>query len=183
MAFCSQRQVQGKGCAVVHVWAVVECAGVPSRLFSFMMHAGMFSHPHPPGCHRVGLLEAVALGRGMVLAPGWLWAMKACHRGFLYLHFMPSHQVWPVFGKIPACTAPFRAGSQHVGCGVVTGPPCPPPPPPYPPGSYPLQEPPLWKAQVVLTGASLWYLKREYPLYVHFINGECTGETLICVSN
>lgn len=46
-----------------------------------------------------------------------------------------------------------------------------------------LQEPSLWKARVVLTGASLWYLKREYPLYVHFINGECTGETLICVSN
>lgn len=57
------------------------------------------------------------------------------------------------------------------------------PPPSPPPWSYPLQEPPLWKVRVVLTGASLWYLKREYPLYVHFINGECTGETLICVSN
>lgn len=35
---------------------------------------------------------------------------------------------------------------------------------------------------MVLVGAALWYLKREYPLYVHFISGEYSGETLICVS-
>lgn len=35
---------------------------------------------------------------------------------------------------------------------------------------------PIWgRRGVVLTGAALWYLKRGYPLYVHFINGEYTG--------
>lgn len=124
------------------------------------------------------------------LPQGWLWAMRECHRGFLYLHFMPSHRVWPVFGETnlswrdPGMYSPFQnwvTACRVWGCHWPSLPSS--PPRPHPPWSYPLQEPPLWKVRVVLTGASLWYLKREYPLYVHFINGECTGETLICVSN
>lgn len=46
---------------------------------------------------------------------------------------------------------------------------------PLPPGLRPHRSPALGRRGVVLTGAALWYLKRGYPLYVHFINGEYTG--------
>lgn len=64
-------------------------------------------------------------------------------------------------------TARFRAGPLHAwgqGCHRR-----------LPLASDPTEGDHPGGCSVGLTGAALWYLKRGYPLCVHFINGEYTG--------
>lgn len=118
----------------------------------------------PPACHQGDFLEAVAVGRGTV-APGQFYRPS-------YTHFLLGQDCLALGrqscpGEMLGCAATFRAGSWHGGCRVITR--------PFPLVAGPTGAP-LWgRCCVVLTGAALWYLKRGYPLYVHFINGEYTG--------
>lgn len=98
-----------------------------------------------------------------------LQALK--ERQSLSIHFTSGHGGLPVCGETvlswrdAGSMAHIRAGSQRTGQGchwrlpLVSG----------PAGGRPRRR------SVVLAGAALWYLKRGYPLYVHFINGEYTG--------
>lgn len=149
----------------------MQCVGFLS-FFSLTMHAFVSSNPQPPRFHQAGFLEATALGRGSGSAPrAVLQAPKECQSFTSVL--CPVTQDGPVFGE----TVLFRrdAGKRSPPQGWVTAWRVQGCHRPLPLGLRPHRSPALGRRGVVLTGAALWYLKRGYPLYVHFINGEYTG--------
>lgn len=131
-----------------------------------MVHAIVRSNPQQLMCPQVDFLEAVALGRDGGSLPGAvLQALKECQPCDIRL--MSSHPRLPCLGETILSRRGARKYSPFQG-SVVTG--------PSPLVSAPQQVSPLWGGHgVALPGPALWYLKRGYPLYVHFINDEYTG--------
>lgn len=149
----------------------MQCVGFLSFFF-LMMHAFVSSDPQPPMFHQVGFLEAVALGRGSCSVPRVVLQAPKERQSFISVLCRVT-QDRPVFGE----TVLFwrDAGKHSPPQGWVTACRVQGCHRPLPVGLRPHRSPALGRCGVVLTGAALWYLKRGYPLYVHFINGEYTG--------
>lgn len=179
VAFWSPDQAREKGRCLSTArrsaagWAVPACVSLTLCFFSLTMHALVPSNPYQPVCHLAGFLEAVALGRGCGSCPqgGFVGPEGVCIPPLS----VGSHRASPSLGRQPSLgrweVRPVSGlGHSVQGAGLS---------PASPPWSQAPQEDTKWK----LARPAFWYLKRGFPLYVRFINGEYTGETLICVSN
>lgn len=163
------------------VSAVLHDSQMGSPSWSVLVFSVLLFSPSNDACYCVfcpqaanvlpgGLPGGSVLGQRQQAFPrAALQALK--ERQSLSIHFTSGHGGLPVCGETvlswrdAGSMAHIRAGSQRTGQGchwrlpLVSG----------PAGGRPRRR------SVVLAGAALWYLKRGYPLYVHFINGEYTG--------
>lgn len=133
------------------------------------MHAIVSSNPCQPTCHHGNFLKGKTLGERAVLQ-----ALNDCQSSDTHDQVLQDSADFgrqPYLGVMLGSTA--IPGPGHRGRVTVRGVGSSLAPPPWCRGLQGAST--LWGGcSMVLIGAALWYLKRGYPLYVHFINGEYT---------